>query len=271
MLFNVYFSAKGTTQKCANYIADILSTDNVSKNLLDFTEPNHFDLTSNDVLLLSMPVYGGFIPHHCIEMIKQIKGNNTPAIILAIFGNRHFDNALLQMQDLVEANGFKVIAAGAFLAEHSIFPSVAQGRPDADDYAYMKHFAEKCSAILSSNNWQNKMLIVPGDKNYDPTVFKGVPFHPEANDDCTNCQKCVNICPMHAINASNPKATNAEICISCGACIKACPVKARDYHSLMYKTAKAGFELKCKEKKYPSTFFIADITSYLTPGKESTY
>lgn len=116
MLFNIYFSAKGTTQKCADYISGIVAPEIVSQNLLNITVPNHLGLEANDVLLLSMPVYGGYIPHHCIDMVKQIKGKNTPAIIIAVFGNRHFDNALIQMQDLVGANGFKVIAAGAFLA-----------------------------------------------------------------------------------------------------------------------------------------------------------
>lgn len=258
MLFNVYFSAKGTTQKCADYIAQIVNPDTVSQNLLNVISPNNLVLASNDVLLLSMPVYGGYIPHHCIDMVKQIKGKNTPAIILAVFGNRHFDNALIQMKDLVEVNGFNVIAAGAFLAEHSIFPTVAQGRPDIEDYEFMKHFAEKCRSILSSDSWLNKFLTVPGMKDYDPSSFKGVPFHPDGNDNCTNCNKCVNICPMGAICACNPKETNAKKCISCGACIKVCPVKARGYHSLAYKAAKLGFELKCKEKKYPFTYFIGE-------------
>lgn len=256
MLFNIYFSAKGTTQKCADYIAQIVNPETVSQNLLNVLSPNHLELASNDILLLSMPVYGGYIPHHCIDMIKQIKGKNTPAIILAIFGNRHFDNALLQMQDLVEANGFKVIAAGAFLAEHSIFPTVAHGRPDAGDYGFMKQFAKECRHVLESNGWQDNTLVVPGLKDYDPLAFKGVPFHPDADDSCTYCKKCVNICPMNAISDANPKSTDASKCISCGACISVCPVKARDYHSDMYEKAKAGFELKCKDKKYPFTYFI---------------
>ena len=258
MLFNIYFSAKGTTQKCADYISGIIDHETVSQNLLNIIAPNHLELQANDVLLLSMPVYGGYIPHHCIDMVKQIKGKNTPAIILAVFGNRHFDNALIQMQDLVEANGFKVVAAGAFLAEHSIFPSVATGRPNAEDYGFMKEFAEKCRAILSSDSWHDKNLTVPGLKDYDPSAFKGVPFHPDGDNSCTNCQKCVNICPMQAISSSDPKETDDKKCISCGACISACPVKARDYHSLAYKAVKVAFELKCKEKKYPFTYFIGE-------------
>ena len=78
MLFNIYFSAKGTTQKCADCISGILAPETVSQNLLNITAPKHLELAPNDVLLLSMPVYGGYIPHHCIDMIKQIKGKNTP-------------------------------------------------------------------------------------------------------------------------------------------------------------------------------------------------
>ena len=122
----------------------------------------------------------------------------------------------------------------------------------------MKEFAEKCRTILSSNSWHDKKLTVPGLKDYDPSTFKGVPFHPDGNNSCTNCQKCVNICPMQAISSSDPKETDDKKCISCGACISVCPVKARDYHSLAYKAVKVAFELKCKEKKYPFTYFIGE-------------
>ena len=251
MLFNIYFSAKGTTQKCADYISGIVDTETVSQNLLNIITPNHLELAANDVLILSMPVYGGYIPHHCIDMVKQIKGKNTPAIILAVFGNRHFDNALIQMQDLVEANGFKVIAAGAFLAEHSIFPSIATGRPDAGDYGFMKEFAEKCRAILSSDSWHDKNLTVPGLKDYDPSTFKGVPFHPDGNNSCTNCQKCVNICPMQAISSSDPKETDDKKCISCGACISYALLRLEIIILLPIKQLKLLLSLNVKRKNTP--------------------
>lgn len=286
MLYNIYFSAKGTTQKCADYVSSIIKSYDlnqkasavrvalaatndgyniVSHNLLNTDFNEKLELAAGDTLLLSMPVYGGFIPSHCINMIKLIKGDNTPAIILAIFGNRHFDNALIQMKDLVEANGFKVIAAGAFLAEHSIFPTVAHGRPDTKDFLCMEEFAKRCRTILDYNKWQDKILTVPGMNGSDPSTFKGVPFHPDADDKCTDCQKCVNICPMKAINPDSPKITDGEKCISCGACISVCPVKARDYHSEMYEKAKMGFELKCGERKEPFTYYIQEeINSPLT-------
>lgn len=101
------------------------------------------EIPKDDVLLFSMPVYGGVIPQLCAHMAENIKGDNTLAVIAAVYGNRHYDDALLQMKDLLTKQGFVVIAAGAFLAEHSIFPSVASERPDEKDKAAMRKSARR--------------------------------------------------------------------------------------------------------------------------------
>lgn len=257
MLYNIYFSAKGTTKKCAEFIAKGIAAEESSVNLLAAKDAEALELQRDDVLLLAMPVYGGYIPKICVENIRKLKGNDTPVVLVAIYGNRHFDNALLQMQDLVEANGFKVIAAGAFVAEHSIFPSVAHGRPHDKDYEDMACFAQKCKEILRDNeSWAMLKLDLPGAKDYDSSSFKGIPFHPDADTTCTSCQKCVQLCPVQAIAAANPKVTDGEKCINCGACIAVCSVKARDYHGIMYKTAKAGFELKCMKPMGAFTYYL---------------
>ena len=109
-----------------------------------------------------MPVYGGFIPHICAERVSTLEGNHTPAVIAAVYGNRHYDDALVQMRDLLEKQGFIVIAAGAFLAEHSIFTTVAAGRPDEDDRAAMKEFAGRCRDLLAQRElWKTKRFRCP--------------------------------------------------------------------------------------------------------------
>ena len=55
-----------------------------------------------------MPVYGGFIPQVCAHMEKNLKGDYTPAVIAAVYGNRHYDDALLQMKDILTEQGFVV-------------------------------------------------------------------------------------------------------------------------------------------------------------------
>ena len=127
ILHSVYFSAKGTTKLCADCIADGLGLERKDYDWLTASEPEKTVIPAEDVLLFSMPIYGGYIPHMCAERAASLQGNHTPAVIVAVYGNRHYDNSLLQMKDLLEKQGFKVIAAGAFLAEHSIFTTVASG------------------------------------------------------------------------------------------------------------------------------------------------
>ncbi len=257
MLYNIYFSAKGTTKKCADFVVQKISKEIKTFNWLSIEERVSVDMLTQDVLLFSMPVYGGYIPQICLEPIQKLHGQNTPAIIQAVYGNRHFDNALIQMQDLLEKQGFKVIAAGTFLAEHSIFPTVAADRPNIEDYVAMEKFALQCKDILANNDLiANGKLTVPGDKNFDPLAFKGVPFHPHGDESCIGCMQCVNVCPAQAITMDNPKLTNNELCISCGACISICPVNARNYYEPIYQQAKAGFEIKCKEVRQAQVFYL---------------
>ncbi len=61
------------------------------------------------------------------------KGNQTPAIAVVTYGNRDYEDALLELQTILEQNGFVVIGAAALIAEHSIVHSVGHDRPDEAD------------------------------------------------------------------------------------------------------------------------------------------
>ncbi len=257
-IYNVYFSAKGTTQKYARRLAEALNLPLAEEhNWLNCSDRKSVAVPQEDVLLFSMPVYGGFIPHFCAELAAGLKGSGTPAVIAAVYGNRHYDDALLQMKDILTAQGFKVIAAGAFVAEHSIFPEVACGRPDADDAAALNSFAAQCASLLKQRSeWENKEIALPGNPGYDAAVFKGVAFKPDGNEKCIGCKKCAAICPMKAISEDNPRLTDKTRCISCGACIKVCPAGARNYHFEGYNDMAAAFKAKCSAYRKPETWYI---------------
>lgn len=257
-LYNVYFSAKGTTKKCAQHIAEGLGLPLAAEyNWLRREERKNVVIGKEDALLFCMPVYGGFIPQFCAELAAGLKGCGTPAVIAAVYGNRNYDDAVLQMKDLLQKQGFKVVAAGAFVAEHSIFPEVAAGRPDKDDMAAMHAFALRCAEILKdASAWDGKDIALPGNPAYDSSSFKGV-FKPDGDEKCIGCKKCAAVCPMGAINAENPRATDQALCISCGACIKVCPVGARGYHVQAYDAMLAAFKEKFSAYRKPETWYIS--------------
>ena len=257
-LYNIYFSAKGTTKLCAGFIGERLGMKMEETNWLKKPGSSSLELAEDDVLLFTMPVYGGFIPKLCADMAENLKGNGTPAIIAAVYGNRHYDDALIQMKDILQARGFKIIAAGAFLAEHSIFPAVGAGRPDDDDKKAMADFAAECRNLLAKReSWQDEELRVPGTRDYDAASFGGVPLKPDGSRKCTECGECVKLCPTNAISAENPRKTDSDRCISCGACIKVCPEGARDYHGAIYKAAGMQFKKQCAEYRKPEVYYIS--------------
>lgn len=255
-LHTVFFSGKGTTATCAHRIKNAMGRTNKTHDWLKKPPTATVDIPAEDALLLVMPVYGGFIPTICLPWVERLQGHGTPAIIAAIYGNRHYDNALLQMQDLLEARGFQVVAAGAFVAEHSIFPQVAKGRPDQDDLNAMTAFGDACAALLAGN-WQAAgRLELPGDPAYQMPERKPAGMYPTADRNCIQCRACADLCPGRAIPRATPQETDPIKCVQCGACIRICPMEARSYHSDAWKERAPVFAEKCAEYRKPEAFFL---------------
>ena len=99
-----------------------------------------------------MPVFGGRIPAYALEQLRAFQGGNARAVTLAVFGNRDFDDALLELNDAAAAAGFKVIASAAPIAEHSMVRSIGAGRPDAQDQKELAAFAGQVRAKLEKGD-----------------------------------------------------------------------------------------------------------------------
>lgn len=101
-------------------------------------------------ILLIAPVYAGRIPEMAAKLFSQIDGHGMKAIVAVVYGNRDYDDALLELADIAIADGFEVIGAGAFIAQHCIFPKVANGRPDSSDNDKCITCC-RCIAVCSTN------------------------------------------------------------------------------------------------------------------------
>lgn len=201
-----------------------------------------------------MPVYGGRIPSVAIRSLKKFKGSHTPVILVAVYGNREYEDAFVEMQDIVETNGFFVLAAGAFIAQHSIFPNTAALRPDSSDHKKIREFADKCKNLLQQGvSAHMRSISLPGNRPYKTPG--NIPLKVITDETCTECNTCIRLCPVQAIPADNPRVTNYETCIHCGRCIYSCAQHARHYGGLLYKVAGAVFGWKNRKRKEPEFFF----------------
>ena len=214
-----HFSPTGGTKKVADAIAAGFHTPVAE---MDLTRADSSAiLGENDALMAVLPVFAGRVPRISLERLSALKGNGQKAVAVVVYGNREFDDALLETKDALEANGFQVIAAAAFIAEHSIVRSIAAGRPDEEDEALCRQFASDVMAKAD----EAATVQVPGKKPYKE--LKPSVFHPAANENCVRCGACAALCPVGAIPPDDPGRTNNEACINCMRCVEACPVGSR--------------------------------------------
>lgn len=155
-----------------------------------------------------MPVFAGRIPKTSRERLTKIKGNNTPAIAVVNYGNAHVTDSLIELVDLLKENNFNIIAAGPTVSHHSIFNSMAVGRPDESDIEKINDFAEKCKEKLETD--QTLQSEIPGNSPY--TYYKQLPFIVSCDETlCAFCYDCVSICPEKAIPDDDAVDTDLDL------------------------------------------------------------
>ena len=250
----VYFSPNDTTRQVTVAAAAAMEPGGEQVDLLKAPLEEDLAVGAEEMLVVGMPVYAGRIPGLCLSSLAHLKGSGGPAAAIAVYGNRDYDDALLELTDLLEAQGFRV--AGAFIAKHSIFPTVAAHRPDEKDMAAIAAFGRECQARrgLFSDSHPGEILV-KGSRPYKKPGASS--FRPSGDKTCTGCGACAAICPTGSIDPAEPAKTREDTCIACAACIRVCPTGSRAFRGPVYQTARKAFELKCAPYRLPETFYRA--------------
>ncbi len=222
-IYSIYFSPTQGTKVITNTLAQEIGTYQ-EIDLCEYTDQIQERIFwENDICLIGVPAYGGRVPRTAAERIKGLKGNGALAVLVVSYGNRDYDDTLIELYDVVKAQGFTCVSGVTAIAEHSIMHQFASGRPDTDDINQLKTFAKEVKAKIDASRLTE--VQVKGNRPYKE--LKEVPFHPTASDSCTMCGLCAKLCPVHAIPFEAPNQTNGEQCISCMRCVQVCPSKAR--------------------------------------------
>lgn len=218
-IISAYFSPSGGTKRAAELFAGLFG----DYETLDLggreRAARHFG--QDELLVLSLPVYAGQIPA-VPGLLDGLAGEDTPCVLLAAYGNRHYDDALAQMKDLMGKRGFRCVAAAAVITPHIFAPSLGMGRPDEKDEAVLKELACKVQEKLAGESWAEAQ--VPG--NPCPAPKKAIPVPKDRDwDTCLGCAICAKACPTGAMDLSSLLWEDSK-CISCMACVSACPTGA---------------------------------------------
>lgn len=246
----VYFSATDTTKTIVSYIANVISEKfSIPVKIIDFTPKTARELTyefgEDDMVVFGTPVYAGRVPNVIIPFIRSgFVGHDTMAVPVVLYGNRNYDDALIELRNILEDNGFRTIAAGAFIGEHSFSRTLAAGRPDASDMRRAHELAQTAIERAESFSADSHIPIwvrgeTPIRPYYTPRDRAGNPVNilkvkPKTDMElCDRCGICAEVCPMSSIDREAPEVV-AGICIKCGACTKKCPRGAKYYDDDKY-------------------------------------
>ena len=266
-LTTMYFSPTGTTRKVVTHlgaqIANQLPLQQIRE--IDFTlkkarqEVARFG--RDDLLIIGVPVYAGRVPNVLKDYLGSIEGNGAKAVAVVLFGNRSFDDGLVELRALLASGGFLVIGAGAFVGEHAFSDTLGKGRPDSKDLELVDQFARALTEKIKSGNDSTDFWVkgqMPLGNYYTPRNMEGeavniLKVKPKTTAACTDCKHCVEICPMESILWEDPTQV-VGICIKCGACIKGCPVNAKYYDDPGFLGHKLQIESTFMDPKDPEWY-----------------
>lgn len=246
----IVFSPTGTSRKIARAISQGISSPH-EPELLDLTHniAQATTFSAHSLVVIAAPVYGGHIAPVALERMQELHGEGTPAIVVAVYGNRDIGKAGEQLAAFVAGRGFVPIAAAAFVGEHSYSTPglpIAEGRPDAQDLAKATAFGASVGAKIAVDGIKpvdasrlraprtplfpllRFIRFVVGyrrSQKRNPVVLLPVT---DAGR-CTHCSRCAALCPTEAIARGKEELTDATRCIRCCACVKGCPVGARRF------------------------------------------
>lgn len=257
----VYFSPTGTTKAVVQAIARGIQHDNV--DVLDITRPDArvqpLETSENELLVVGVPVYMGRVPALITEWLHAIAARNTPAVCVVVYGNRVYDDALIELEDILTGCGCRPIAGAAYIGEHSFSTDetpTAKDRPDAGDLRHAESFGrkirEKLDAIPSADQIPDG--AIPGCRPYRGDSKLWTVDFIAVGDVCVQCGTCAEVCPVGAIDPEDSAAIDTKKCITCCACIKRCPKHARTMKPGLVRDASVRLHTLYGERKEPEYF-----------------
>lgn len=245
------FSPTGGTRKAADMFTKAWGDDieiiDLSARKFDGTV---ISIASSDTALIAMPDFGGRVPAVAVERLRQINGNGAACVVMCVYGNRAFEDGLVEMADAAQDAGFTVVAGVAAIAQHSIMPQFATGRPDAVDQQHLHEFAVTAKKLAEEG--ASAIDAIPGERPYKQAG--AVPLVPSVKKkQCTACGTCAATCPVAAIDWENFKA-DKDTCIACMRCVDRCPVQARSVNKLLVTAAAASLKKVASIRKEAELF-----------------
>ena len=105
----IIFSPTGGTEKVADAITNTWGLP-VNKIDLSNAETDYSSLSfeKDDIVLIAAPSFGGRVPSLATQRISNIHGNHTPCVIVCVYGNRAYEDTLIELSGFAKKISEKI-------------------------------------------------------------------------------------------------------------------------------------------------------------------
>ena len=226
----VVCSPTGGTLNAGLILAHSLSDDvEVIDQTSYVSRQQELSFGSDDLVIMICSTIAGRMPM-AKGLFTNLKGDNTPCIAAATFGNRDCEMTNALIAEIAASEGFNVIGGIAIVTDHVLGRFLGHGRPDLDDLAVIQDFADSIKEKIANGNLEP--ITIEGDpscyENYNPegTIYQSTTAKVYYPENCEQCGTCAQECTAGAIDPQTLEI-DESICIHCQRCTYVCRHRGR--------------------------------------------
>ncbi len=149
-VFEICLVRRVETQKVSGLVAGALDKNTVTVDLTDSgLDFRAVSMTEDDVAVISVPAYAGRVPAVVVDRLGIVRGNGARTVLVCVYGNRAFEDTLVELEDVAKRAGFRVVAAVSAIAEHSVARQFVLG----DRMRRMRRSSQSLRSKFSRSCW----------------------------------------------------------------------------------------------------------------------
>ncbi|MDL2314793.1 EFR1 family ferrodoxin [Bacteroidales bacterium OttesenSCG-928-C19] len=241
-----YFSGTGNAKQIALWTSECAEEKGVASEICNISNIKSLEVfnTKTTIIIIS-PVHGFFYPKITFDFIRKLPKGNNQVVLMATRAGLRIGNcvtpgltgvAFFVSKLLLKSKGYRIIGQIPFDMPSNWFllhPALSQKTVEfifEKNHSRLKKHMDKLFSrgqnFRSSKDMLQDILISPVSLGYSLAGKYVLAKSFYASAKCTNCNLCINNCPVKAIKTINGKPYWTFRCESCMKCMTNCPANA---------------------------------------------